>query len=194
MKIQVMGSGITISNKQTVLALGLPNFKKVSSGVNGFVFTYPYADDVLDAVDSLSNNIFSVSSAGECEIGDALICSHQTNNKDTIELIHSITLDDISILFCGEGSFKNISDITAREIENTDVVIVEYKEGITNPQEAYSFGQARTPTMLVFIDIEKKGVAEFQKIASNVQVVGGTHTIKRTDLEGDRMFVIVLTK
>jgi len=142
---------------------------------------------------------FKINGPGDYEIKDIFIKGIMTeaviSDKNYINTIYSMAIDNISICFLGVMSKSKLSSEMAGKIESPDILFVPVSNGdIFSPADAYKLAVSLEPKIIIPMDYDEKTLKMFLKEGGqdNVKPIDKL-TIKSKELAGREGEIIVLS-
>jgi hypothetical protein len=142
---------------------------------------------------------FEIKGPGDYEIRDIFIKGLMTNttleNKNYINTIYSLYVDNISLCFLGAVSDNKLSSSILGQIEPPDILFVPIgNNDLLNPTDAYKLATSLEPKIIIPMDYDEKTLKVFLKEAGQEKVDQiDKLTIKSKDLVGREGEVVVLS-
>lgn len=142
---------------------------------------------------------FEIKGPGDYEIRDIFIKGLMTNttleNKNYINTIYSLSVDNISLCFLGAVSDNKLSSSILGQIEPPDILFVPIgNNDLLNPTDAYKLATSLEPKIIIPMDYDEKTLKVFLKEAGQEKVDQiDKLTIKSKDLVGREGEVVVLS-
>jgi hypothetical protein len=142
---------------------------------------------------------FEIKGAGDYEIRDIFIKGLMTNtiieNKNYINTIYSLSIENISLCFLGAVSDNKLSSSILGQIEPPDILFVPIgNNDLLNPTDAYKLATSLEPKLIIPMDYDEKTLKIFLKEAGQDKVDQiDKLTIKAKDLVGREGEVVVLS-
>jgi hypothetical protein len=142
---------------------------------------------------------FEIKGAGDYEIRDIFIKGLMTNtiieNKNYINTIYSLSIENISLCFLGAVSDNKLSSSILGQIEPPDILFVPIgNNDLLNPTDAYKLATSLEPKLIIPMDYDEKTLKIFLKEAGQDKVDQiDKLTIKSKDLVGREGEVVVLS-
>ena len=149
---------------------------------------------------------FIINSPGYYEVKENLIKGLLSNaeiaNKNYINTIYTLTVDNINIVFLGALSSIDLVKDSREEISEPDILFVpigglstEEGHGLLDVKAAAKIASSLEPKLIIPMDYNETSLKAFLKeIGEEKAEIVDKITIKKKDLEGKEGEVIVLTK
>lgn len=142
---------------------------------------------------------FEIKGPGDYEIRDIFIKGLMTRttfgNKNYINTIYSLIIENISLCFLGAVSDNKLSSSILGQIEPPDILFVPIgNNDLLNPTEAYKLATSLEPKIIIPMDYDDKTLKIFLKESSQEKINKiDKLTIKAKDLVGRQGEVVVLS-
>lgn len=211
MVIQRIGSYFTkLSVGDQVVGINAPGtnsqFKQSKFGSTVALQSMNHPDfDGLDQLEGNKNNTcYAIKGPGEYEIADIFVHGFVSRAKyDTVEeqinTVYSILFDGINIMYLGPLSNTEISEEAQEDLYQADIIFIPIGgDNVLGADEAFKFVKKFSPKIVIPIAYDpKKNKADVEAFASHFGERVSTEdklTIKKKDLEGEQMDVVILNE
>ena len=178
-------------------------FKAVKFGSDIALVSLNHKD--MNGADNLSfgeRQPFVISGPGEYEIKDIFIrgikSSSNYGEKDKINTIYSVIMENINMCFLGALADKDLPDATKEALGDIDILFVPIgSDGVLSPAESYKLAVKLEPRIIIPMHYgevgDKNALKTFLKEAGEDDVKPiDKLTLKKKDLEGKEAEVTVL--
>ncbi len=211
MVIQRMASYfIKLSVGDQVIGINAPGrnsqFKQSKFGAQVALQSMNHPDfDGLDQLEGNKNNTnYAIRGPGEFEIADIFVHGFVNTTKydgveEQINTVYSVLFDGINIVYLGPMSHTEIDEQAQEDLYQSDIIFIPIGGGnVLGPDEAFKFVKKFSPKIVIPIGYDvKKGQKDLEAFVSHF----GEHvhkedklTVKRIDVEIERMNVVVLSE
>lgn len=149
---------------------------------------------------------FVIKSPGDYEVKDifvkGLLSGAEIANKNYINTIYTLTVDNINIVFLGALCSIDLAKDAREEISEPDILFVpiggtvaEENHGLLDAKSAAKIASSLEPKLIIPMDYDDISLKAFLKeMGEEKAEIVDKITIKKKDLEGKEGEVIVLTK
>lgn len=141
---------------------------------------------------------FVISGPGDYEVKEIFVKGVMTNSiisdKNYINTIYSLSVDNIKIVFLGALSDIEIPKESREQIEEADILFIPVgTKGLLDAKSAAKLASSLEPSLVIPMDYDRESLKTFLKEMGEEDAdVVDKLTIKRKDLEGKEGEVIVL--
>lgn len=161
--------------------------------------------DGLDQMEGNKNNTnYAIKGPGEYEIADIFVHGFVNRAKydgveEQINTVYSIMFDGINIVYLGPLSTEDLDEQAQEDLYQSDIIFVPIGgDNVMGADEAFKFVKKFSPKIVIPIGYdEKKNKADLEAFVSHfgerVQKEDKL-TIKKKDVEGEQMDVVILTE
>lgn len=153
----------------------------------------------FDMVSHGENIPFEIKGPGDYEIKDIFIKGVMTNteinNKKYINIIYSLSIENISLCFLGALSDNKLNSSIRGQIEPPDILFVPIgNHELLDPIEAYKLAVTLEPKIIIPMDYDAVSLKAFLKEAGQEKIIPIEKlTIKAKELIGREGEVVVLS-
>lgn len=137
-----------------------------------------------------STNSFTITGPGEYEVGGVFIKGLLSEGKDKINTIYTASLENMNITFLGGLTNTTLSADAMEELESVDILFVPLDTLEAN--KAHKFAVSLEPHIVIPMRFNDTTLKAFLKESGAQNKTENKLTLKRKDLDGKKVEVIVL--